>query len=107
MNVVAEGFQRGDINDLRFIGKRLRSRGANQTIEADEKGGERFTGAGGGGNEGIASGGDFRPAQELGVGWRQKMLGEPFLNQWIEAGTRHCGGSLYRMTQWREWFWRL
>ena len=59
MDVVAEGFQGRDVNDLGFVGKLAGAGGADQTIETDQERGERFTGAGGGGNEDVASGTNF------------------------------------------------
>jgi hypothetical protein len=58
---------------------------ANQAIDADQKSGERFPGAGGGGDEDILTGTNDGPTPELRLGGRTKAV-KPFLYEGVEGG---------------------
>ena len=60
-NVVAEGFQRGDVNDLNLALELTGDSLVDEAINAGEKGSEGLTGSGRCRNEGRTSGKDVRP----------------------------------------------
>jgi hypothetical protein len=70
---------------------------ADQTVKADKKGSQRFAGAGGSGNEGIVSGGDFRPTEFLGIGGRAEAAVEPGLDDGVKARDRHGVLTIFDM----------
>src|SRR5207253_5609372 len=64
---------------------------AHEGVDAGEERGQRFAGAGGGHDEGVAAGGDFAPAARLSFGGGGEALAEPGGNGGVE-GVR--GGRL-------------
>ena len=59
------------------------------SIQAKQKRRERFATAGGGGNQRVATGGNFRPTQPLRLGRLAKALAKPGFNYWM----KHDGDS--------------
>ena len=87
-DVVGERFERRDVDDFGVRLKLARQRFAEELVNADEEGGERFSGAGGRGDQGGACGEDGRPALDLWLG-RGAEAGEKPL---LEDGVRPCEG---------------
>ncbi len=67
-DIVAERFERRDVDDGGFIGKRTVARGPDEAVQADQERRERFAGSGGGGDQDVVSGADFGPSEDLRFG---------------------------------------
>ena len=87
VDVVGQGLERGDVDDPGLVGElALPLRIADQTIDADQEGGQRLSGAGGSGDQGVAAPGDGRPARGLGLGRSTgKTSLEPGANDGMEG----------------------
>ena len=87
-DVVRERFERRDVDDfgvrLELACKRL----TKKLVDTDKEGGERFAGAGGGGDERRARGEDRRPAFDLRLGCGAKAREKPLLDD----GVSPCEG---------------
>ena len=81
LNVVAERFQRRDVKDFGLIQQIAGDRFAHQPINAGEKRGQSFAGAGRRANEGAAPRKNLRPALLLRLGGRAEFVDEPFANE--------------------------
>src|SRR4029077_6578452 len=81
LNVVAEGLERRDVEDLSAVGQISRKCLANKRVNADEECGKSFSRTGGGGDQRSLAGEDVRPALRLRLGWRAEAADEPFLNE--------------------------
>jgi hypothetical protein len=88
VDVVAEGFQRGAVDDFGVIGEIACAGASDEVVDADEEAGKSFAGTGGGGDENVVPVADDGPSLELGLGGRTEAV-EPFLNEGIEGG-QHC-----------------
>ena len=103
LDVVGEGFEGGDIDDLRAGGEGADDGVAEELVDADEEGGEGFSGAGGGGDEGWLASEDAGPAVLLGFGGRAEFVEEPLGGDGVSPSER--GWNFYR--GWRcEWLGR-
>ncbi len=91
LDVVAEGLQRRDVQNFRLISQRTGKSFADQPVDAGEKGGERFAGAGRRGNYRGFPGEDLRPAELLRLGGRSEALQEPFADDGM--GPVECARS--------------
>ena len=85
LDVVAEGLQGRDVDDVDLVGERLLLGFADQAVDGDEEGGEGLAGAGGGGDEGVAAGDDLGPAEGLGVGGGAELALEPGADGGVEG----------------------
>ena len=88
VDVVGEGLQRRDIDDLGLIGQAARQPLAQQPVDGGEKGGERLAGARGRGDQGVAPGLDRRPSLRLGAGRGPEAALEPGGKGGVKAGER-------------------
>src|SRR5213593_3545020 len=84
MYVVAQRFQRRDVNRLHLVGECALSRGAYQRVDGNEKRRQRLARPGGRGDKDIAARADFRPAETLRLGGGAEAAREPFANQWVK-----------------------
>src|SRR6185437_13105183 len=69
-------------------------RAAKQGINGGEESGEGLAGAGGGGDERIAAGGDRGPALRLGLGGGAEPLREPRLHYRVKRSSGQAGHGL-------------
>ena len=74
---------------------------AEEAVDGDEKGGERFAGAGGGGDEGGRAGDDGGPATLLRFGGGAELGDEPLLHDGVGPG--EGGRGLRRRAQPAAW----
>ena len=88
VNIITQRFERGDINDFSFVGEFSGAGRTYQTVQTDEKGGQRLAGAGRSGDQHIAPGANLGPSQNLWLGGSAKPGDEPFRDQGIEGGKR-------------------
>ena len=101
LDVVGERFERGDVEHARLVGQfALLLAEPHEVVDGGEECGERFAGAGGGGEQGVAAGADRGPAGGLGVGGCVEARTEPVAHQGVEVGQRvgwgvgvGCGGG--------------
>ena len=101
--IINESFKGGDIDDLRAGGEGAGDGMAEELVDADEEGGEGFSGAGGGGDEGWLASEDAGPAVLLGLGGRAEFVEEPLGGDGVSPSER--GWNFYR--GWRcEWLGR-
>ena len=94
LDVVGEGFERGDVEDLRGGGEGSGDGLAEELVDADEEGGQGFAGAGGGGDEGGLAGEDGGPAVLLGFCGGTEFAEEPLGGDGVSPGER--GWYFYR-----------
>ena len=93
LDVVGEGFEGRDVDDLR-AGREVAGDGfAEELVDADEKCGESFSGAGGGGDEGGVAGEDGGPAVLLGLGGGAEFGEEPLGGDGVRPGEGGSGVS--------------
>jgi len=81
LDVVAEGLQRRDIEDLDAIGEVSGDGLADQTVDAGKKSSQSFSGSSGSRDQGGVAGKNVRPAFLLRLSGRTEFGGEPFLNE--------------------------
>ena len=81
LDVVGEGFEGRDVDDVRARFKGSFERGAKQLIDADEESGEGFAGACRSGDQSWIAAEDGGPAFDLGFSRSSELRGEPFLHQ--------------------------
>src|SRR6266487_1946459 len=89
MYVVRQRLERRNVDNVGFVCKRAGTRRAHESIDANQKCGERFSGASGCGDENVAAGGDLGPALQLGLGRVLESGVEPFGDERIETGEGH------------------
>ncbi len=77
LDVVRQGFQRRDVDDLGRVAERAIEPLLHQRIDRREKGGERLAGAGRGGDQDMPAGLDRRPRLGLRRGRRGEIAREP------------------------------
>ena len=77
MDVVREGFEGRDVNDLRVRGQAAFDGLAEEVVDGDKEGGEGLAGAGGGRDERRVTGDDSGPAGSLRLGGRAEFGEEP------------------------------
>ncbi len=94
LDVVGEGFEGGDVDDLRVGGEAAFDGLAEKVVDGDEEGGEGFAGAGGGGDEGGVAGDDGGPACFLRLSRRAEFGEEPLGRDGVGPG--EGGGDLER-----------
>jgi len=88
---VRKGFEGRDVDDLRG-GREIAGDGeAEELVDGDEKCGEGFAGAGGGGDEGGLAAKDCGPALFLGLGGGTEFGEEPFGDNRVRPGEGGCG----------------
>ena len=80
VNIVGKRSQRRDVHHAHPVDEPAIQCLAQQSIQAKQKRRERFAAACRGGNERVASGGNFRPTQPLRLGRLAKPLAEPGFN---------------------------
>src|ERR1022692_4653370 len=88
LNVVAQRFERRDVQDFGAVVQVAFQRFAHQTANANEKRGQRFAGTGGSGYQRGAPGEDLGPALLLRLGGRTETSQEPLRNQRMRPGQR-------------------
>ena len=86
LNIVAQRFQRRDVENFGRVAQRAGERLSHQAINADQKGCERFAGSCGSRDKSCATGENLRPALLLRLGWRAKAADEPLGNQRMRPG---------------------
>jgi hypothetical protein len=84
VDVVTEGLEGRDVDDLGFIGKLAGAGGPNQPVKTDKKRGECFAGAGGRGNQDVAAGSDLGPSENLRFRGAGEAGGEPLRDERIK-----------------------
>ena len=94
LHIVAEGFERRDINHLHPVGKRSRTGGADQVVDTQQKRGESFPRPGGGGDQDIVSRTNLRPAEGLWFGRLREAARKPVGNKGVKAD-RHGRISIF------------
>ncbi len=99
-NIVAQGFERRDVDHLGLVGQLAQAGLAHQIVNRGEECRERFSGAGGRGNQNVAAGADLRPAELLRLRRRGEASLEPFADQGIERSERHRFDRTIRVTLW-------
>ena len=92
LDVVAEGFEGGDVDDARAVVEVTRLGFTDELVDADEESGERLAGAGRGGDEGRFAGVDAGPALGLGVGGVPEATLEPGTHDGVEGREGVAGG---------------
>ena len=85
LDVVAEGFQGGDVKDVDFVGERLLLGFADEAVDGDEEGGEGLAGAGG---------------AEMRVSRPEMISGQP--RAWASVGARNLRSNQVRTAGWNE-----
>ncbi len=101
LNVIAQCPQRRDVEHRCLIGKRGSLTG--EAIDRGEVSRQGFAHAGGGGNQGVGAGADFRPPLPLRLGGFAKALLEPALDGGMKTGKWHRGDY----TSGVKWFLQL
>ena len=86
VDVVAERLERGDVDDLRLVGQRAEPGPPHQGVDGGQERGQRFTGAGGSGDEDVAPFANERPTLHLGFGQAVKTRSKPFGYKGVELG---------------------
>ena len=86
LDVVGEGLEGGDVEDLRLGGEGAGDGLAEEGVDADEEGGEGLAGAGGRGDESGVAAEDAGPAVFLGLGGGAELRGEPLLHDGVCPG---------------------
>ena len=86
LNVVGERLERGDVNDLRGGRERAGNGQAQELVDGNEKGGQRFAGAGGRGDEGGFSAQDAGPTLLLRFGGGAEFGEEPLGHDGVRPG---------------------
>src|ERR1019366_6981343 len=86
LHVVREGFERGDVDDLRGGRERAGNGQAQELVYGDEKGGQRFAGAGGRGDERGFAAQDGGPALLLRFGGGAEFGEEPLGHDGVRPG---------------------
>src|SRR4029077_17312891 len=81
LNVVAQGLERGDVQNFSAIGEISGKRRSYQRVDADQKCGQGFSGTSRRGNQRCPSGQNVRPALFLRFGGSPETAHEPFLDQ--------------------------
>ena len=76
-DIVAQRFQRRDVNDLRFIGQISPCAFSEQRIQRSKEGSQRFSRTRWGRNQHVPAGLNCRPAAHLRFCWRSECLLEP------------------------------
>ena len=89
LNVVAERFQRRDIQHVRMVVKFTRQGLLEEVIDTGEKGGEGLTGPGRRGDQHIATGLNGRPSLHLHIGRSTDARTKPVSDERVESGERH------------------
>ena len=100
VDVVAERLERGDVHDLRLVGERAEPGPPHQGVDSGQERGQRFTGAGGSGDEDVAPFANERPTLHLGFGQAVKTRSKPFGYKGVELG-KHFALSVYRTASFR------
>ena len=86
LDVVAQRLQRRDVENFSAVRKISRKRFSHQSIDAGEECGQRFAGAGGGGNERRPSRQNVRPTLLLRLRRRGEALDEPLRDERMGPG---------------------
>jgi len=86
LHVVAERFERRDVEHLRALAETSGKGLADERVKAGEEGGEGFPAAGGSRDESVAAGKDVRPAGNLRLGGRAEARSEPFAYNGMRPG---------------------
>src|SRR5436190_11858233 len=90
-NVVRQGLQRRDVDELRFILETTFDPLPGKRIYGCEKGGKRLAAPGRGGDQDILAGVDRWPSLRLSRGWRSKASVEPRGNRGMKQEIRRHG----------------
>src|SRR5438876_518193 len=93
-DVVAQRFERRDVNDLYFIRQIGLCALAEQRVERSEKRCQRFARTCRRGNQHMPAGLNWRPAAHLRLGWRSKRLLEPLGDCWMKLEGLHEFGTI-------------
>src|SRR5262249_16698627 len=88
-NVIAQRFERRDVNHVDPLFEIAGPRLAHQMIEAEQKCGKCLTGTGGRGDQDIAARTDFWPTENLRFSGVGKTPGKPLSDEGIELYGRH------------------
>ena len=80
LDVIAEGLERGDVDDFNLVLQGAADRFADESINASKEGGERFAGTGRSGDQGRAPGNNVRPSLLLRLSGSAELLDEPLLD---------------------------
>ena len=88
-DVVREGFEGGNIDDLGGVGKFPVQALPYQPVNTGEKRRQRLAGAGGGRDQRVTALGDGRPALGLGLGRLPESLLKPLADHGMELGSWH------------------
>ena len=93
LDVVAEGFERGDVENFGAVAQFASERLADKAVNAGQESGERFARSGRSRDQRGVPGEDVGPALLLWFGRRGEVRGEPLLNQRMSPGERRrdCG----------------
>ena len=98
LNVVAERFQRRDVDHFGPIRERALHRLTDERVDTGQKRRQRFSGAGRRGNQHVTTGQDLRPARSLWLGRRAEAADKPVAHQRmrpVEAGSGQlCANAL-------------
>jgi hypothetical protein len=92
LDVVAECFERGNVNDVRGVVEFSFDSEAHQVIDSGQKGGECFARAGGRGDQSVPMFFDGRPRLGLRRGRRGKTLRKPARHRWMKYFEIHRDG---------------
>ncbi len=88
-DVVAQRLERRDVDYFNLVRERAVARGAHQSVQADQKRGQRLAGPGGRGDEHVAARADLRPAERLGLGGAAEPRYEPLPHERVEIAQGH------------------
>ncbi len=86
VNVVAERFQRRDVEHLRRVGQAAVQTRAHEIVEADQERRERLTRPRGRGDQDVLARPDRRPCARLWLGRRATMLRKPIADDGVKGG---------------------
>src|SRR3989304_1871753 len=89
LDVVSQGLQRGDIDDLRAVRQGPRQRLHHQPVDRPEEGGQGLTGAGGCGDQRVPAGAYPPPAGLLRRSRAPETLAEPASDQRVKERLAH------------------
>ncbi len=92
LDIVAEGLEGGDVEDVSALGEASGEGEADERVEAGEEGGEGFAASGGSGDECVTAGEDVGPSGELRLGGSAEAGGEPLTDDGMRPGERIWGG---------------
>jgi len=81
VHVVRQGAERRDVDDRNPVVQFTREAPLQEPVDAGEESGERFSASGGGGDQGVPPGGDFRPPLLLGFGGSGEAGAKPALDE--------------------------